>query len=168
MTLLNYWLDKSALKADWNELAEDRSLQGCEPIPEQGAAVTSRSTMSPEHRWLAGYAWWLWKVCWLAPGRSFWCSVKCSYIGTCPIKGAFCHLPQVVHIHVFYPTNQYPTPQFCNTMQFLNIACNDIIPDKIPDLANFRQFFFCHKGGQMLFDLNFDAIFGILSSFSIY
>ena len=86
-----------------------------------------------------------------------------------PDKGlsALCHLPQVVHIHVFYPTNQYPTPQFCNTMQFLNIACNDIIPDKIPDLANFRQFF-CHKGGQMLFDLNFDARFGILSSFSIY
>ena len=38
---------------------------------------------------------------------------------------------------------------------------------KIPDLANFRQFF-CHKEGEMLFDLNFDAIFGILSSFSIY
>ena len=36
----------------------------------------------------------------------------------------------------------------------------------IPDLANFRTFF-GHKGGQMLFDLNFDARFGILSSFSI-
>ena len=60
-----------------------------------------------------------------------------------PDKGlsALSHLPQVVHIHVFYPTNQYPTPQFCNTMQLLNIACHDITPDKIPDLTNFRQFF---------------------------
>ena len=38
---------------------------------------------------------------------------------------------------------------------------------RIPDLASFRHFL-AQKGGQMLFDLNFAARFGILSSFSIY
>ena len=37
---------------------------------------------------------------------------------------------------------------------------------KIPELANFQQFF-GHES-QMLFDLNFDTKFGILSSFNIF
>ena len=38
---------------------------------------------------------------------------------------------------------------------------------KIPDLANFRQFF-GQQGGEMLSDWNSEAIFGVLSSFWLF